>query len=171
MNLLVRRAALPRQSRRPRGRRAQQGMALIVSLVFLMLLSMLGLSSMQNTTMQERMAGNQRDRLMAFEAAEAALREAERQVDAGNASVLDDTRWQASAPRYTGEHSLASDARLAREPQYHVYDLGVVGYVNDQGCERVYRAFHITATGYGGTPNSRVDLETRYINDISDNCE
>ena len=39
---------------------AQRGMALLVSLVFLLLLTLIGLSSMQNATLQEKMAG-QRD--------------------------------------------------------------------------------------------------------------
>ena len=37
---------------------AQRGMALLVSLVFLLLLTLIGLSSMQNATLQEKMAGS-----------------------------------------------------------------------------------------------------------------
>jgi hypothetical protein len=36
----------------------QSGMALIVSLVFLLLLTLLGISSMQNANLQEKMAGS-----------------------------------------------------------------------------------------------------------------
>jgi type IV pilus assembly protein PilX len=50
---------------------------LIVALVLLLVLSVLGISSMQGTVMQERMAGNTFDRALAFQAAEAALREGE----------------------------------------------------------------------------------------------
>ncbi|WP_459203304.1 PilX N-terminal domain-containing pilus assembly protein, partial [Pseudomonas fragariae (ex Marin et al. 2024)] len=36
----------------------QGGMVLLVSLVFLLLLTLLGISSMQNATLQEKMAGS-----------------------------------------------------------------------------------------------------------------
>lgn len=53
---------------------AQRGMALLVSLVFLLLLTMIGLSSMQSATHQEKMAGSVALRNQSFQAAEAALR-------------------------------------------------------------------------------------------------
>jgi len=52
----------------------QRGSVLGIALIFLLLMTILGVSAMQGTTMQERMAGNQRDRDLAFQAAEAALR-------------------------------------------------------------------------------------------------
>jgi len=57
--------------------KAQIGSALIISLVFLLLLTMIGVASIQDSTLQERMAGNERDRNLAFQAAEAALRAGE----------------------------------------------------------------------------------------------
>jgi type IV pilus assembly protein PilX len=58
----------------------QRGAALIISLLILILLTILGLSSMQTTNMEERMASNARDREIAFQAAEAALAVGERWV-------------------------------------------------------------------------------------------
>ena len=55
----------------------QEGFVLIVGLVILGLLTMLALSSMRDTTMQEKMAGASRDSGIAFQAAESALRDAE----------------------------------------------------------------------------------------------
>jgi len=52
----------------------QNGSALIISLVFLLILTMIGIASIQDSTLQERMAGNERDRNLAFQTAEAALR-------------------------------------------------------------------------------------------------
>jgi type IV pilus assembly protein PilX len=60
--------------------RNQRGAILIVALIFLMVMTMLILASVRGTTMQERMASNLYDRSLAFQAAEAALREAERYV-------------------------------------------------------------------------------------------
>lgn len=57
--------------------RDQNGAALIVSLIILLVLTLLGVASMQTTTLEERMAGNLRDTSVSFEAAEAGLRSAE----------------------------------------------------------------------------------------------
>ncbi|PKH20077.1 pilus assembly protein PilX [Pseudomonas sp. 43NM1] len=52
----------------------QRGMALLVSLVFLLLLTLIGTSSMQNATLQEKMAGSVSLRNQSFQLAEATLR-------------------------------------------------------------------------------------------------
>lgn len=58
----------------------QSGMALIVSLVFLLLLTLLGISSMQNANLQEKMAGSVSLRNVSFQTAEAALRSGESSI-------------------------------------------------------------------------------------------
>lgn len=58
-------------------RKSQRGAVLIVSLLFLIVLTVLGLASVRSTTMQERMAFNSREQNLAFQAAEAAMQEAE----------------------------------------------------------------------------------------------
>lgn len=60
----------------------QGGAVLIVSLMFLVILTMLGVTAMSGTTMEERMAGNTRDAALALQAAEAALRDARRDISA-----------------------------------------------------------------------------------------
>lgn len=55
----------------------QRGSALVVALVILVVLTIMAISGMQVTNLQERMAGNFRDKELAFQAAEASLREAE----------------------------------------------------------------------------------------------
>ena len=55
----------------------QQGVALFMSLVMLLILTLLGLSSIQSTGMQLRMSNNARDANLAFQGAESAIREAE----------------------------------------------------------------------------------------------
>ena len=55
----------------------QQGSALIVSLSILLVLTILGVSAMRNISLEEKMAGNMRDSQVAFEGAEAALRDGE----------------------------------------------------------------------------------------------
>jgi type IV pilus assembly protein PilX len=63
--------------RRCQAVRRQQGMVLIVSLVLLLILTVLGLAAIQSTSLEEHMAGYQRQHQLAFEAAEAALRAGE----------------------------------------------------------------------------------------------
>jgi len=55
----------------------QNGAALITSLIFLTVLTILGMSTLGTALLESRMAGNARDRNMAFQAAEIGLRDAE----------------------------------------------------------------------------------------------
>jgi type IV pilus assembly protein PilX len=57
--------------------RRQVGVALITGLIFLVMLTLIAITAMQSTTLEERMAGNARSRDLAFEGAEAAVRGAE----------------------------------------------------------------------------------------------
>lgn len=59
----------------------QQGVALLLSLVILLVLSLLAISSMQGSVMQERMATAQRDGVVSLETAEAGLRQAEQVLE------------------------------------------------------------------------------------------
>lgn len=70
-----------------RAGRSQRGMALLVSLVFLLLLTLLGISSMQNATLQEKMAGSVTLRNQSFQLAETALRIGENAVSASAYSI------------------------------------------------------------------------------------
>ncbi len=83
-------------------RAAQRGAALFVSLMMLLLVTLIGVAGVRMVSLEEKMAGNSYDRNLAFQAAEAALREAEKYAednkptpayaDAGNTcpSDLDD---------------------------------------------------------------------------------
>ncbi|EPJ85296.1 type IV pilus assembly protein PilX [Pseudomonas sp. CFII64] len=61
-------------------RAQQRGMVLVVSLVFLLLLTLIGISSMQSATLQEKMAGSVTFRNQSFQTAEAALRVGESSI-------------------------------------------------------------------------------------------
>ena len=65
------------QRQQPIGSRRQQGVALFIALVVLLIITILGISGLQTTTLEERMAASARDRDIAFQAAEAALAQAE----------------------------------------------------------------------------------------------
>lgn len=59
----------------------QRGVVLLVALVLLLVLTVTGLSAMRLTSVEERMTANFSDRNIAFQSAEAALRDAEQFLD------------------------------------------------------------------------------------------
>ncbi len=168
-----------------RNNRRQQGSALIVSLMILIVMTVIGLTAMGTSSLQERMAGNTRDMALAFQAAEAALREGERFYEevvmspgsAFNGSVpglytpedrpdlFADATW-ATAPVYPG-----TILGVAQQPRYVIQllgpigdpidDLNVTGYGESSGIGNV-TAVRVTARGIGGTNSSVVFLQTTY---------
>lgn len=66
----------------------QRGAALITSLVILLVLTVLGISAMQNSSLQEKIVGNLHDSDLAFQAAETALTSAENDLSAIPSSPL-----------------------------------------------------------------------------------
>ncbi len=73
----------------------QQGAILIVCLLFMLIMTVLGTSSMQRLTLGERMTANFWDENLAFQAAEAALRHGE-DVVVGKEDVEDN--WAGATP-------------------------------------------------------------------------
>jgi type IV pilus assembly protein PilX len=61
---------------------------MIVSLVLLVIVTLLALGSLRGVVLQSRMSGTTTDRSMAFEAAEAALRDAERRAAVVDTATL-----------------------------------------------------------------------------------
>lgn len=70
--------------------RRQRGVALFISLVLLLVLTIIGVSSVQTTSLETRMARNEHDTLLAFQAAESALRDAESFL-VQNVTAVEDT--------------------------------------------------------------------------------
>ena len=58
----------------------QSGAALITGLIFLVVLTMIGITAARMSTLEERMSGNMRDRSIAMQSAERALRDAEQDI-------------------------------------------------------------------------------------------
>jgi len=58
----------------------QRGIALVTSLIFLAILTIVGVTAARMASLEERMAGNMRDRDIALRAAEMGLRDAERDI-------------------------------------------------------------------------------------------
>jgi type IV pilus assembly protein PilX len=69
----------------------QRGMSMFITLIFLVLLTLIAVTAMRVTGLEERMAGNTRDRALAFQAAEMALRTAEGILTAATPPAFDST--------------------------------------------------------------------------------
>lgn len=92
----------------------QQGVALVVSLIILLLTTIIGVTAMQGTTLEDRMATNMVDRNLAFEAAEAALRDAEswlmgQSVNPGTTSDGSSGIWTNGTPFLLGDGDDTND--------------------------------------------------------------
>jgi type IV pilus assembly protein PilX len=61
----------------------QNGATLFTALIFLIMLTMLGVNVAQHSVLEERMSGNTRSRDLAFQAAEAALKQVEKNLIVG----------------------------------------------------------------------------------------
>lgn len=55
----------------------QKGIALVISMIMLLMMTLLGISAMKTSMIEQKMAGNSRDVTIAFQAAETGLRDAE----------------------------------------------------------------------------------------------
>ncbi|EHQ53727.1 Tfp pilus assembly protein PilX [Ectothiorhodospira sp. PHS-1] len=146
---------------------AQTGSALIIALIFLLLITMIGVTAMQSTTMQERMAGNLRDGYLAFEAAEAALREGETWLDNGNnmltadvtAALVNPAQWDGINPSPTGTAPLGNPD-LSDNPVFHVSAPRLVRVNPADPTAGVRSIYPIITRGQGGTAASVVVLQS-----------
>lgn len=67
--------------------RRERGAALIISLILLVLITLVGVASLRNVVLEERMSANYYDRSLAFQAAEAGLRAGEAVAEAQAAAT------------------------------------------------------------------------------------
>ncbi|SMP63952.1 type IV pilus assembly protein PilX [Desulfonatronum zhilinae] len=156
----------------------ESGSALVVGLVILLVLTILGVIAMQTTALEERMAGNLRDRDLAFQATEAALREGEAFLQAATLPPFDGTNglyqpdptlwkdtdvWSSSilSWEYGGEIEGVSD-----QPRYIIEELppmpepaGSLAADEPIPDAGLYR---LTARGVGGTDTAVVILQTTF---------
>lgn len=164
----------------------QGGAVLIVSLLVLLVMTIIGVTAMQTTTFEEMMAGNMRDRNLAFQAAETAMRDAETLIaGAWTTAVFNgtgglygendtDPDYDATPSPWTGGSSVAlgsppspSSATISgvfAQPSYYIRLVGTDGSRNIgvYGSPRGVTTFRITARGVGGTSAAQVHLQSYY---------
>ena len=163
----------------------QRGAALIVSLVFLLILTIISVASLQTATLQERMAGNMKDNAVAFQAAEAALRSGEAVLRSGVLPGFDgtggfyqscpdpsDSRVACKNPDWLNYDSVGwfrlkdKISDVAKQPEYIIQQLNRAGNKTEtlDADRPVSRDgfYRIIGRGYGYSDRSMVVLATTY---------
>lgn len=112
----------------------QSGAALLLTLIILLVLTLLGISSLDGALMQNRMANAQREGVVALELADAALSEVEARIEAGSLGPSDfyepdkapdpfgKNTWTSNSTQTIDVEGFASE----RSPEYRYFieDLG-----------------------------------------------
>lgn len=157
----------------------ERGAILVSALLMLLVLTVIGVSVMQITRMQERMAGNTRDLNLAFQGAEAGLRDAELFLwntpvivacnaancvrPAGVLPVLNNQTvawWNLQSQEY-GVDGDQEIEELATDPQFVSEELAFVGplVVDDPGGRMFYQ---VTSRSTGASGAANTTLQTTY---------
>lgn len=169
----------------------QQGATLIVALLILLVMTLTAVTSMQTTTLEEKMVSNSRDYSLAFEAAEIGLRTGENWLSVqsnipivsstggtgvwtlGVPQPLNSAWWAANAVATNNASSMpngipnVSVSGVASQPQFYVEELSVdrtgTSLVKgfSAGSVKVYH--QVTAVGRGTTNNSMAILQSTFV--------
>ncbi len=163
----------------PHTQRRERGAILVSALLMLLVLTVIGVSVMQITRMQERMAGNTRDLNLAFQGAEAAPRDAEQFLwdtpsiiacntpdcvrPRGILPVLNNQTeawWNAQSQEYGADGDQEIE-ELDSDPQFVAEELAFVGplVVDDPGGRMFYQ---VTSRSTGATGATNTTLQTTY---------
>lgn len=162
-------------SRAP-GAAQQRGMVLLVSLIMLLLITMIGISSMYNATLQEKMANSVQTRNTTFQSAEAALRAGENAVAAtGYTLTACSTTTNCASPPAADYNGVTSAGvygtagitwvAVGTTGFYGVQFLGTVsGLRGSTSASQTSNLYRITAIGFtsAAATNPRTVLESMY---------
>jgi type IV pilus assembly protein PilX len=170
----------------------QGGVVLILGLVVLVVLTLIGVSNMRSSMMEERMTGGFNDRAnLALESAELALREAEQYLDGASVGPFDGSKpglhaikhngddysfWKGSSCSATsfnwsnGACSYATSSKqlphTAAAPRYVIEyfadALVIDGPISAGKAKQYVKVYRITARGVGGQGSTAVVLQTTF---------
>ncbi len=148
-----------------------RGFVLVLVLLFLLVMTIAGVSLVEDGVVQERMAGNTRQRDIAFEAAEYALEDAQQALPglvnqafdgADGLLAYDDDRandadyWRETT--HWGSYRSPAEplTGVAEQPRY------VVEYMPGYASDIDYRYYRVTARGIGGDKDAVVVLQAMF---------
>lgn len=149
----------------------QRGATLLVSLIMLLLISILAVGGMQGSILQERMATNAQDQAISFEAAESALRTAERRMiddPAFRAGATNRDRltapwdWDGADPAPSGTGDVGIQVRA--EPVFHESYLADVCPPFQTGYTLVcFERFSVVSRAVGGSDRAVTVLQSTVL--------
>lgn len=162
----------------------QSGIVLVISMIFLVILTMLGLSSMQGTMTEIAMSGNLRESDLSFQTAEMGLVSAEEYIeesisntvyDNNNgllSSTADDPNYFADANWASVQTSTATINNVYSSPKFIIKHLGdrsqnevasvnIGGYGSGQPG-RTIDYFRSTSRGYGQTDRATTMVQSYF---------
>lgn len=159
-------------------RKQQSGVVLVISLIMLLLLTIIGVTSMQVNTLEEKMTGNSRDQNIAFQAAESTLKEAEifilnNPIDStfytgsnGLLDIADNEPANFFTHGWSGSDSATTTANygnnfgLIADPRYIIKK---VSQTPANGSDPLRTYFRITARAQGASANTQVILQEYFM--------
>ncbi|MDE1922260.1 MAG: pilus assembly protein PilX [Gammaproteobacteria bacterium] len=166
----------------PRHAHSQRGMVLITSLLLLIVVTILALGMFRSFGLDEKIAGNVRDKALALHAAESAEQYAEWWLQSGTApSATNCTAVVASNPGQVCTNALSNPTVLPwaagvtytpnalglsnpstqaqQAPMFYIRDLGTPSFSTGLTGE----LYQIDAVGFGGSANTTAVVESTYL--------
>lgn len=170
----------------------EHGAVLVVGLIMVLLISIIGISAIRGSNLQEAIAGNMRERNLAFQASESALRIGESSVsDTKSRPVMSDTSGLYNDTYKTPASSILTFsaanwidatkvkittlglAYVAQQPSYVVEqldpDFGAGAAMEGSGIDADailitgdITPYRVTSRGFGATENTIKTLQTSY---------
>ncbi len=168
----------------------QTGAVLVVSLMLLVVMTLIGVTAMRSTILEEKMAGNTRDSLLALQTAETALLDGENYLETeinslaaafdgselglyeldSDPPVLLDSTWVNSIT-YRG--TFGTYPGVTSQPRFIIEfagpfadessdDLNISSYDTLDSLGTPY-VFRITARGTGGSDSAVIFLQSNYV--------
>lgn len=169
-------------------RASQKGVALVMSMVFLLILTLIGVTAMNTSALEERMAGNMVDKNYALQAAESALLAGEQWIiNQGVLPVFSPPQpndglhlpstgqypvWYETTGVWTGTDIInyVGLGKVKSQPKFIIEYMGKSSTGKSKGTGGGYGApsnpeidvFRVTARGTGGTDDAVTMVQSTY---------
>lgn len=170
----------------------QSGAALVIGLILLLVMTLLGVTAMRGTTLQERMSGALSDQNVAFQAAETALRQGEDVLSSVTAPDFSAQGWyeqddgklrpdwaeKASDPAEVGDDGVITyvnaenkDMEWGEPPEFYIERMPPVVITGSSGASKAigdgtvkeeYELYRVVARGFGKTQTTVAVVESIY---------
>ena len=161
----------------------QSGAVLIISLIMLLLLTLIATTGMQTSSLEEKMAGNLRDKNLAFQAAESALKAAGDTLvtaapifsaagtngfysatptpDLSDSEIVKDSFWTTNPVATSTVTGLGNDIAT---PRYIIQDRGMTCTTSTSPCPTSDQRqnYCVTVRATGSSTNTVVILQSIY---------